>query len=259
MKTKITHHKGNENGYFHLVIDAPEIVTTAVPGQFIMLRVADSSWDPLLRRPISIMNTRADGSVEMLYKVVGKGTELLSRLIPGTELDVVGPLGHGFQMDTMEQTALLVGGGIGIPPLLFLASHLMNHGIETHAFLGARTAVDLPMVDRFEALGVHVNLATESGELGTRGLVTAPLLAALDTMTSEKPPVIYACGPDPMLRVLHRLSEMRTIPAQLSLEEHMGCGVGACLGCVVETRMGYQRVCKDGPVFLASDLQKWKS
>lgn len=214
--------------------------------------------DPLLRRPISIMDVHPEGTVELLYKIVGRGTRLLSEYPMDAALDIVGPLGNGFHPPPVKHTAVLVGGGIGIPPLIFLAHHLAQRkAIPVHAFLGARTSADIPLSGRFIEYGASVAVATENGETGFRGMVTEPLIRYLE---SDRPdnPVIYACGPDPMLRVIKDISERRGIPARLSLEEHMGCGVGACLGCVVETTSGFLRVCKDGPVFDADIIRKWQ-
>lgn len=257
MLSRVVSHTSTGSGYYHLVIHAPEIARSARPGQFLMLKVSQTGYDPILRRPISIMDTNTKTTVEMLYKVVGRGTCMLSQRQAGEFLDVVGPLGNGFQSPHAMGMALLVGGGIGIPPLIFLARALTGQGaVSTRAFMGARTASDLPMIDRFDTLGVESTIATESGDQGVKGRVTEPLEQFLEE-TSPENPVLFACGPDPMLEAVKTLAEKRGIPAQLSLEEHMGCGIGACLGCVVETREGYRRVCTDGPVFDAETLLKW--
>ena len=268
MKCRIVSHKKDETGYFHLVIDAPEITRECVPGQFLMLKVSGEELDPLLRRPISIMDAHENGHLEMLYKVVGKGTRILARIPEGFELDIIGPLGNGFDIPEAPHKAILVGGGIGIPPLVNLCRKLtLNPSNRVAAFLGARSGNDLPMVKRFEKLGARVFTTTETGDTGQKGLVTAPLIKFLEndedkdqkTEQELQNAVIYACGPDPMLKAIKQLAESRGIPAQLSLEEHMGCGVGACLGCVVMTTEGYQRVCSDGPVFPSETLKKWNS
>ncbi|MBN1297107.1 dihydroorotate dehydrogenase electron transfer subunit [bacterium] len=246
------------SGYYHLKLDAPAIAQAACPGQFLMVRIGRSLSDPLLRRPISIMDTGPDGSVELLYKVVGRGTRLLSSFSAGDRLDMTGPLGNGFFPPETSHHAVLIGGGIGIPPLMFLARVLHRRSdVTVTAFLGARTAADLPMVDRFGLIGATVILATETGETGLMGRVTDPLLGWLNGNDRTEPTVMYACGPDAMLHAVRDICVDHTIPGQLSLEEHMGCGIGACLGCVVPTRDGYRRVCTDGPVFNAEEITKW--
>ena len=257
MRSPVVSHRPIGPDYFHLVLEAPGIAAEAKPGQFLMIRVATRQTDPLLRRPISIMDAQPPGTVELIYKVAGRGTRLLSEWADPF-LDVIGPLGNSFLSHTEPHSAILVGGGIGIPPLIFLAHHLAGwKDIPVSVFLGGRTAADLPGIERFKGYGAEVTVATESGERGTKGMVTGPLVEWLNAEKPDKP-VIYACGPDPMLRAIASLSRQRAIPARLSLEEHMGCGVGACLGCVVETRDGYRRVCADGPVFDADILRKWK-
>ncbi|HPQ42496.1 MAG TPA: dihydroorotate dehydrogenase electron transfer subunit [bacterium] len=257
MLCRIISHEILESGYRHLVIHAPDIARAARPGEFLMLKVSQDTYDPILRRPISIMDAGPGDTVEMLYKVVGRGTGLLAEWRTDMCLDIVGPLGNGFHRPDTMRTALLVGGGIGIPPLVFLARSLAGTpDIRVRAFLGARSAADLPMIHRFESPGNPPVTATENGDTGHKGLVTEPLIRFLDEDSPENP-VVFACGPDPMLRAVRELALYRKIPAQLSLEEHMGCGIGACLGCVVETREGYQRVCTDGPVFPADVITKW--
>ena len=259
MISKIDRNTSLENGYYHLIIQAPEITSKARPGQFIMVRVANNTSDPLLRRPISIMDIHTDGTLEMLYKVVGKGTHLLSTFRSGDELDVIGPLGNGFQSLDCDHVALLVGGGVGMPPLLFLARYLLNRNCgKVIAFMGARAKSDLPVINRFKELGMTVYTATEAGDCGTKGLVTKPLVEYLQDVSVEEKVVLYACGPDAMLKAISRISVEYKLLAQLSLEEHMACGVGACLGCVVKTRDGFLRVCKDGPVFYSDMLKKWE-
>ena len=249
MKCRILTHELLNSGYYLLRLLAPEIARTAGPGQFVMIKITSSHCDPLLRRPISIMDADpATGVLELLYNVVGKGTQLLSTRNVGDDLDIVGPLGNGFNLDLKHQTTLLVCGGIGTPPMVFLARILaQKQDGPIVVFLGARTAKGIVCEKKFEQYGVIVKIATESGEKGAKGLVTEPLIDFLN----DKPPdpILYACGPKPMLKVVSEIGLERKIPTFISLEEHMGCGIGACLGCIVQTPKGPLRVCTEGPVF----------
>ncbi len=258
MKYRILTHESLNSKYFHLRLLAPEIAQTAVPGQFVMIKVTTCHQDPLLRRPISVMDADpSTGILELLYSVAGKGTRLLSTWKAGDCLDIVGPLGNGFNPKPGHHTSLLVCGGIGTPPMVYLARILASRQCgATFAFLGARTADDIVCENKFEQYGATVCIATENGEKGSKGLVTEPLISFLNLSPSN--PVLYACGPKPMLKAVMKIGFERKIPTFLSLEEHMGCGIGACLGCVVQTDEGPVRVCTEGPVFDARRLgDKW--
>ena len=240
-------------GYFLLTLRAPAIAAAARPGQFAQVRVsAGQSIDPLLARPISILRTdMAVGEVALLFKVVGRGTALLSAQQPGAELRVLGPIGNGFSVPETARNIALVAGGVGMPPLFFLAATLRRLRPELHLTLyyGGRTSADLLLGPEWEALGIPCVVATDDGSSGHHGVVTEPLREA---------PALYdflaACGPRAMLRAVQQLVLAQGIPAQLSLEARMACGVGACLGCVCATVTGYRRVCIDGPVFNADEV-----
>ncbi len=227
----------------------------AMPGQFVMVRVSDGTSDPLLRRPISIMDVFDDGRIALLYKVVGRGTRILADMVPGDCISVVGPLGTGFRMPPPDHTACLAGGGIGIPPLLFLARRLVTHAISVVACLGGRSKADVLLEDQFGNLGVPLHISTEDGSAGLKGRVTLPLEQCLRRHSGKM--TVFACGPDAMLRAIDAMCLALDIPGQLAFEEHMGCGVGACLGCIIQTTRGFQRVCADGPVFPAGIVTKW--
>ncbi|GAB4275270.1 MAG: dihydroorotate dehydrogenase electron transfer subunit [Deferrisomatales bacterium] len=230
----------------------------AEPGQFAMLRVSDG-LDPLLRRPFSIhrvVDPQA-GEFEVLFRVVGTGTDRLSRVHVGDRVDALAPLGRGFRLDA--GAPLLVGGGVGVAPLLFLAEALLAEGARPKLLLGARSDRDLLCHDDFACLAVPYAVATEDGSVGRPGLVTKLLEGEL----RGAPPgcCVYACGPVPMLAAVAGLCRARGVPCQVSLEAYMACGVGACLGCVVPaTRADYLRVCKEGPVFDADevDWERWR-
>jgi dihydroorotate dehydrogenase electron transfer subunit len=217
--------------------------------------------DPLLRRPFAVIdvgrgNQGAPVWFEMLYKVVGKGTALLSTL--RESLDVLGPLGQGFDPRGDDEEKLLVGGGIGLAPLHLLAAEFVRRKSPVRLFAGGRTRGDLLCLAEFERLGVDCRCATEDGSFGARGLVTAVLLEHLDTLRSKA--ALYVCGPHGMLRALAGIAARRALPCQVSLEGRMACGIGACLGCVTTGKNhspktpDYRCVCADGPVFESGEL-----
>ncbi|HIC90786.1 MAG TPA: dihydroorotate dehydrogenase electron transfer subunit [Syntrophaceae bacterium] len=245
--------------YYKIGLRAPEIVHSASPGQFVMVRVS-SKLDPLLRRPFSIHRIAKKDSVsfEILYKVVGKGTEIMSSLRQGDGIDVMGPLGKGFSIlphpkDLPSQIIYLVSGGMGIAPLYALAESAVIDGRKKVAvFLGGKTKEDILCLDDLKRLGVEIHISTEDGSLGSKGVVTQLLEERLQIPSN--PEVIYACGPIPMLKKVSLISQECHIPCQVSLEAYMACGVGACLGCVIKKRLDkgtetYVNVCKEGPVF----------
>lgn len=236
--------------YFLLVVRAPQIAPLVQPGQFAHLRILPLR-DALLRRPFSIYQTQED-TFSILYKVVGKGTETLSRMRPGEELSVIGPLGHGFTLPSRGgETPLLIAGGYGMAALYLLAQRSPQKGI---VFVGGRRRVDILCEAEFRALGWEVRVATEDGSLGEKGLVTQPLLAEIrGPKSAVRNFKLFACGPTPMLRAVSKIAEEFNVPAELSMDEHMCCGVGVCLTCVIPVKTGeeweYQRTCTEGPVF----------
>jgi dihydroorotate dehydrogenase electron transfer subunit len=237
---------------FRLTLQAPKIAAEAQPGQFVMVRVIDG-LDPLLRRPFSIHRSCADGSISLLFKVLGKGTSMLARRCVGDELDLVGPLGNGFDFSD-ERPVCLIGGGMGIAPLLFLAEQLHSTGRATekdHILLGARTKDELtPLADEFSALGYTVQLATDDGSIGRKGFIPDLLGFVLPTVEQ-----VYTCGPHLMMENVVRQCQQAEVHCQVSLETHMACGIGACLGCTVNGKRGLVRVCQQGPVFNADHLE----
>ena len=236
--------------HFHFALDAPEVGQGARPGQFVMVKVADEAF-PLLRRPLGIHNANEKG-IELFFKVAGQGTEILSRKRRGDRLDIIGPLGKGFTISaaTKGKTAYLVGGGRGIAPLYFLARELVQAGTRPVVLYGGRCLADIPLRDRFEKAGIAFLCSTDDGSFGFAGLVTE--LAALE-LAKEAPAMIYACGPDPMMKALAALAAKNGVPSEFSLESIMGCGIGACWGCVHRIRGesgdGWVKICEEGPVF----------
>jgi dihydroorotate dehydrogenase electron transfer subunit len=241
---------------FFLVLADPRTAKTAKPGQFLMVRVRDGV-DPLLRRPLSIHDVEEGGRVCLLYRVEGKGTEVLSRARPGESLSVLGPLGNGFQVRTAMARHILVGGGMGIAPLLHLARVGAEKGAFTPesctVFLGGRTADEIYSEERFRDLPVDLRTATDDGSRGTRGTVVDLLEERLEEGGDDAS--LYACGPPAMIRALgERVAGRPGIRAQVSLEERMACGLGACRGCAIPVRspdatVRMAAVCTEGPVF----------
>lgn len=244
----------------------PHDFVRSKPGQFVMIRVREAI-DPLLRRPFGIFDLGSfepeyPGTVlqtyfEILYRVVGKGTAMLSTLHHGDQLDILGPLGNGFYPGDPTHEKILVGGGVGLAPLYYLAKELVQES-KVRLFVGGKTKEDILCVTEFERLGVETYVATDDGSLGAAGLVTEVMDRLLEEEPKDK--AIYACGPMPMLKAVAELARLRTIPCQVSLEAYMACGMGACLGCVVPGRdhgeysPDFRCVCKDGPVFDFQEL-----
>lgn len=241
------------------------------PGQFVMLSPkagpATECTDPLLARPMAIYRIFAQGDaceIEILYRVVGRGTALLAGVLPGAKLGIVGPLGRGFPAPKVRERSILVGGGSGIASLYGLACAAALRVRETGegrvtVLLGARTQADLVAQGDFAALDVELMLATEDGSAGVRGLVTEPLHALLEDAASQTDVVLYVCGPTPMMRACAALAAKQGRPCFVSLENPMACGFGVCLGCATTLRDGGKAlVCKDGPVF-AADRIDWEN
>lgn len=216
--------------------------TSAVsaPGQFINLK-----FDGLyLRRPISICDADAE-TLTIVYKVVGKGTELLSKLPVGTNVDVLSGLGNGYDTAVSGDKPLLLGGGVGVPPLYMLAKKLLNEGKEVSVILGFNKKEEVFYEDEFKALGCKTIVATADGSYGVKGFVT-DAISEVGAYTH-----VYTCGPEPMLKAVYNATETG---GQYSFEERMGCGFGACMGCTCKTKYGNKRICKDGPVLVKEEI-----
>jgi dihydroorotate dehydrogenase electron transfer subunit len=230
-----------------LTLDAPEIGRSAVPGQFLHIRPG-ASWDPLLRRPMSIFKIRPEG-VSIMVRQVGQGSDMIATTPPGGSLDCLGPLGRGFIVPAGTVRLVMVGGGYGVAPLIGLAEQVLPGGAEVALLVGAASA---PHVYPAELLppAVEYHTATMDGSLGHRGLVTELLPPLLDWSDA-----VFACGPEGMLRSVSEVCRARPeLRVQLAMEQQMGCAMGVCLGCVTPTRSGYKRVCRDGPVFSADEV-----
>jgi dihydroorotate dehydrogenase electron transfer subunit len=244
---------------YSMWVYAPDIAESAAPGQFVSLYSSDPAH--LLPRPISICDVNAEKKrVRFVYRVVGSGTREFSLLEPGEGIPVLGPLGHGYNLKDFKKgdTALLFGGGVGIPPLLFLAKVLKHKGVKVITALGYRSS-DTFLTEKFKKYG-DVIISTDDGSLGFHGNVI-DAVKDKSVLKKEKISGICACGPTPMLKGVKSFGIDNNIKTQLSLEEHMACGVGVCLGCIVKTpeidahsNNKNKRVCKDGPVFYAGDV-----
>lgn len=209
------------------------------PGQFVNIRLTGK----FLRRPISVCDCDGE-TLTIIYKVVGSGTEILSRMVPGEELDILTGLGNGYDLIPAGDSPVLLGGGVGVPPLYRLAKELLAMGKQVTVILGFNTKSEVFYESEFRALGCRVIVTTADGSCGVRGFATTPL-EALDYT------YFYACGPEPMLKAVY--GSTRT-SGQMSFEERMGCGFGACMGCSCKTLTGYKRICKDGPVMKKEEI-----
>ncbi len=210
-----------------------------LPGQFVDVALPDF----FLRRPLSVCDIE-DDRLTLIYKVVGAGTSAMSAMQAGTRLDILTGLGNGYNLTLAGHDVLLVGGGVGIPPLVFAVRQLLNTGRRARVVMGFNTAREVFGEELFRRMGCSVEVCTMDGSYGKKGMVT-------DLLTASEP-FYYACGPLPMLRAL--VQKVGT-NGQVSMEERMGCGVGLCVGCSIRTRHGIKRVCKEGPVFSADEIQ----
>ena len=244
-----------KRGYFLMDIRSPSIARQAKPGQFLTIRCGDAT-SPLLRRPFGF-HTISDSGFQVLYEAVGKGTRLLSELKPGNKVDVLGPLGNGFTVPGKTKDVVIVAGGIGVAPLVALAESLARRRHKRiYAIIGAKDKKSLLCEKDFKDLGIETLVATDNGSCGKKCFATQ-MLEDLFSAKGSFSPVIFACGPEAMLKKVAAIARKRKSEAYASLEENIACGVGACLGCAIETRSGYKLACEDGPVFNLSDVV-WK-
>ena len=252
-KARIISNENIKGSYWHCVAESKAISKAASPGQFVNVKFGEQP-EPLLRRPFSIHMVEGT-RIKIMYEVLGRSTQIFSQKKAGDVLDIIGPLGNGFdyQLSAVSRhLSVIVAGGMGVAPLVFLASKLKKR--DTIVLLGAKTKNHVFCEGEFKKMGYQVKVATDDGSKGFKGKVTDLLKDILSLAISHKPLAIYACGPKPMLKEISVVSAKYNISAQISLEEHMGCGIGACLGCVVDTKDGYRRVCHDGPVFDAGQI-----
>ena len=217
---------------------AGDVSAITAPGQFINIKI----YGLFLRRPVSVFDLD-DNSVSIIYKVVGKGTEILSNMTSG-DLDVLTGLGNGYELSKSGDNPLLIGGGAGVPPMYLLCKRLLEQGKTPTVILGFNTASEVFCKQDFEALGVKVLITTVDGSYGVKGFVT-------DALKEVDYSYFYTCGPEPMLKAVYNSTKTS---GQFSFEERMGCGFGACMGCSCKTLYGNKRICKDGPVLVKEEI-----
>ena len=235
---KVTENTALTSNVYRMVLQG-DVSEVTKPGQFINIKL-DGFY---LRRPISVCD-KAEDTLTIIYKVVGEGTEYMATLTEGAELDVLIGLGNGFDVNASGDTALLLGGGVGVPPLYMLCKKLIEAGKEVTVCLGFNTKDEVFYADEFKALGADVRVATVDGSFGTKGFVTN-LFDDVDYS------YYYTCGPEPMLKAVFGTC---TSDGELSFEERMGCGFGACMCCSCKTVTGYKRICKEGPVMKKEEI-----
>ncbi|RKY28686.1 MAG: dihydroorotate dehydrogenase electron transfer subunit [Candidatus Omnitrophota bacterium] len=248
-KVKVCSLKRVKEDIFLLGLKSPYLAKNSLPGQFLHIKINKQSL--VLRRPLSIHRVEK-GITYVLFKVRGEGTRFLSRLRKGSTLNIIGPLGRGFNfqfsISNFQFPVILVAGGIGVAPLLFLAQRL--RGGKVWVFLGAKSKEEILCRKDFQKLGGQVFIATEDGSLGFKGKLTHLLKEKLSTISYRPLTKMYACGPvDMFLEISKILKKYPQIDCQISFEQFMGCGIGVCRGCVIKTKQGFKRVCREGPVF----------
>lgn len=247
--------KENWRDYFLLSLKSPGIASQARPGQFIMVRITPNSY-PLLRRPFSI-HSKDEKTIEIFFQITGLGTDLLSQKKTDDFLDILGPLGNGFNAGASfkGKNVAVVGGGRGIAPLYFLAREFSSHGASVKIFYGGKSLEDLPLKEKLEKDGFDLNCSTDDGSFGFKGLISDFLKGELEKTT---PAYIFACGPEEMMKKIAKIAKTNNIPAEFSLESVMGCGFGACWGCVKRIKKndeeGWVKICEEGPIFSREEI-----
>ena len=237
MLTVISNREIAENVYEMKLSGDQSAITT--PGQFVNLKLEGC----YLRRPISVCDVDGD-NLTLIYKVVGKGTDIMSKITPGTQIDTLSGLGNGFDLSAAGDMPLLIGGGVGTPPMYYLAKTLIKKGVTPQVVIGFNKKEEVFYADEFRALGAKTYVATADGSVGTKGFVT-------DVIKDLKYSYFYACGPLPMFKAVEGMASGK---GEYSLEERMGCGFGVCMGCSVMTKNGPKRICKDGPVLKREEV-----
>jgi len=258
IKAKLISKKELVSGIFHFQVEAPEIVKTTKPGHFVEVRVSNQTA-PFLRRPISIHQIHPEtGILEFIFQIKGEGTKILAEKQVGDEIDIIGPLGFGTFNYQKYSNIAVIGGGIGIFPLYELCKQAKQAGKQVSTYLSFRNKDLVVLEDEFKNVSNELSLSTDDGSYSKKGFALEYLK---EDCKNQNYDCIFACGPTPMLRAIKSFAEEAGIPCQVSLEEKMGCGLGACLGCAVKISSSpkdapdYMHVCKTGPVFNASDVE----
>ena len=233
---------------------AGDVSAVTAAGQFINIRL-DGHF---LRRPISVSDVTgsgSSGSITIIYKVLGHGTEEMTHFVPGKKLDILTGLGNGYDLADAGERPLLIGGGVGIPPLYLTAKKLRAQGRDVTVILGFNNATEVYYIVEFRELGCDVVIATADGSLGVKGFVTDAFDGLIRDRGADAFTHFYTCGPEPMLKAIYnKVYKSAGISGQMSFEERMGCGFGACMGCSCRTVTGYKRICKDGPVLRTEEI-----
>lgn len=237
---------------------APKIASMIEPGQFVHMKIPHAQAH-VLRRPFSVYTQNTDmHTIEILYQTVGSGTECMARLRPdmGDDVELIGPIGHGWQPPVNAQRVLLVGGGVGAAPLYLLCERLVKTGVHTDVILGAQTKAALACYGRYKTISpASLHCATDDGTYERTGVCTSLVEEALEIANADRIyDYIAVCGPEPLMKAVSAMAKTAGIPCEVSLERRMACGVGACLSCVVDTVEGKKRSCVDGPVFNAKEV-----
>ena len=271
LQGRVISHAEVSPAYWQLTLQCKDVATSGRPGQFVHILPPRASFDPLLRRAFSIFQTEGD-TFKVLYRAAGKGTRLLSKANIGDVIDLIGPLGQPFHIDNRQSTVILVGGGVGVPPLVFLAGRLLNAATsntqsnpDITVLVGARSRTDVLGTNELAHIGIQTDIATEDGSAGHQGLVTDLLRRNLESPQQagdqgKQSAIVYACGPLPMLRAVAKMCADFKVLCQVSLEENMPCGIGVCNGCVVPVvKAGddyglYRRICVEGPVLWSHEV-----
>jgi dihydroorotate dehydrogenase electron transfer subunit len=261
---KISRNEELQEDCFLMKVKVASSFENPMPGQFVMIRIAGLN-DPFLSRPISIYSFSRGRNyclLELLYRVVGKGTQILAGLIEGSQVEIHGPLGNGFEIQTVKKNIVFIAGGIGIAPLSLLIESLCRRAdcslSEMTVYLGFQGASAVVGLDKLKRLCRNIAVCTDDGTLGTKGFVTQIFQKDMKKFSSDNTS-IYVCGPKEMLKSLAKILNKSKFNCQVSLEERMACGTGACMGCAVAVKdekgaFVYKRVCADGPVFNLADI-----
>ncbi|MEE9442749.1 MAG: dihydroorotate dehydrogenase electron transfer subunit [candidate division Zixibacteria bacterium] len=257
----VSNRKLNSSGaYFKIAVEGFKLSKRILPGQFVHVKV-DPGNDPYFRRAFSVADfDKATGRLDIIYKIVGKGTSILGNMRKGDSLDLIGPLGNHFNKPGKNKNLVMVAGGVGLPPLLFYCRYLLNSGYPSKNIMflyGGRTNNELVELASLRRLGVEFIPCTDDGSYGFHGLITEALKAKLPELDTNKT-MLFGCGPEPMLEALQNLAIQHGYKGQLSLEAPMPCGIGVCLGCIKERLdrpKKYVRVCYDGPVFNIGEVK----
>lgn len=250
LKEKVIKKEKLADSIYRLTVQSDSISQNALPGQFVNIKCGEGNG-PVLRRPISICRVdRANRTFDVVFQVKGTGTKLLSQMTEGGTMDVLGPLGNPFEIPRDKKKIAVIGGGIGIFPLLFLLEAAGKEQQDLSAFIGFRNRDAAVLVDEFNAAAGSCTISTDDGSLYRKGFVTELFEESLKDREYD---MIYTCGPTVMIKKVAETAKQNNIPCQVSMEQRMGCGIGACLVCACKTKHGddweYSHVCKDGPVF----------